>query len=139
MISDIEKEFLDFKRNFYGQFPSKICKNSKTLTGAGIPAGQKFSTGTGPAVYRYRFHLWSHFFLLNSWSDRTANFFTCTSVKSGVHCLFFFEIWFLKNLTDFRKLVAPEKKVYDSIFSILLLLTYVFSNLVFKGKKIYPV
>jgi hypothetical protein len=35
---------LDFKRNFYGQFPSKICKNSKTLTGA----GQKFSTGTGP-------------------------------------------------------------------------------------------
>jgi hypothetical protein len=56
---------LDFKRNFYGQFPSKICKNSKTLTGAGIPAGQKFSTGTGPdrawpAVYRYRFHLWVH-------------------------------------------------------------------------------
>jgi hypothetical protein len=48
---------LNFKRNFYGQFPSKICKNSKTLTGAGIPAGQKFSTGTGPAVYRYRFHL----------------------------------------------------------------------------------
>jgi hypothetical protein len=47
-MSDIEKEFLNFKRNFYGQFPSKICKNSKTLTGAGIPAGQKFSTGTGP-------------------------------------------------------------------------------------------
>jgi hypothetical protein len=23
-------------------------ENSKTLTGAGIPAGQKFSTGTGP-------------------------------------------------------------------------------------------
>jgi hypothetical protein len=39
---------LDSKRNFYASFPSKICKNSKTLTGAGIPAGQKFSTGTGP-------------------------------------------------------------------------------------------
>jgi hypothetical protein len=42
----MEKEFLDFKRNFYGQFPSKICKNSKTLTGA----GQKFSTGTRPGL-----------------------------------------------------------------------------------------
>ncbi len=50
IISDIEKECLNFKRNFYGQFPSKICKNSKTLTGAGIPASQKFSTGTEPAV-----------------------------------------------------------------------------------------
>jgi hypothetical protein len=35
IISGIGKEFLDFKRNFYGQFPSKICKNSKTFTGAG--------------------------------------------------------------------------------------------------------
>jgi hypothetical protein len=32
------------------RFPSKMCKNSKTLTGAGIPAGQKFSTGTGPGL-----------------------------------------------------------------------------------------
>jgi hypothetical protein len=46
IISDIEKEFLNFKRNFYGQFPSKICKNSKTLTGA----GQKFLTATRPGL-----------------------------------------------------------------------------------------
>jgi hypothetical protein len=35
IISGIEKEFLDFKRNFYGQFSGKICKNSKTFTGTG--------------------------------------------------------------------------------------------------------
>ena len=54
----------DFQKNcFITFFSNKICKNWKVLTGAVIPAGQEFSTGTGPdragpAVYRYRFHLW---------------------------------------------------------------------------------
>ncbi len=35
---------------FMASFSSKICKNSKTLTGAGTPAGQKFSTDTRPVL-----------------------------------------------------------------------------------------
>jgi hypothetical protein len=42
-----------------------------------------------------------------------------------VGVFFFFEIWFQKNLAAFTKLLIAEKRVFDSDFSILLLLTFV--------------
>ena len=58
IISDMsERCLLSTRNSFITVFTKKACKNSEISTGAGIPAGRKILNGSGPAVYRYRFHL----------------------------------------------------------------------------------
>ncbi len=51
-------------------------------------------------------------------------------------CFFFFEIWFQKNLAAFTKFLLAKKRVFDSDFSILLLLTFV--DGIFQKKNRHP-
>jgi hypothetical protein len=47
-----------------------------------------------------------------------------SSAKLG-WALFFFEMWFQKNLAAFTKFLLAGKRVFDSDFIILILLTFV--------------
>jgi hypothetical protein len=75
-------------------------------------------------------------FLQNGWTDRVENFFMSSSAKLGCVFFCFFQMWFQKNLGAFTKFLRAEKKVFDSIFSILLLLTFV--DGIFQKKKHAP-
>ena len=53
-----ERKMSAFQQNsFIKVFTKNTCNHSEISAGADIPADRKLVTGTGPAVYRYRFHL----------------------------------------------------------------------------------
>jgi hypothetical protein len=74
------------------------------------------------------------FFSKTAGSIRVKNFFISNSAKLGCLFFFFFEIWFQKNLAAFTKFLLAKKRLFDSDFSILLLLTIV--DGIFQEKKI---
>ncbi len=76
----------------------------------------------------------SLFFLRNSWADRAESFSITASAKFG--CVLFFFLWNLVAIKfeRFYKIRNISKsKVFDKVFSILLLLKY--GNDIFQNKK----
>ena len=67
-----------FQQNsFITVFTKKSCKNSEISTGAGIPADRKLLTGTGPAVYRNRFHLCYTLFIFHRRLRILSHLYSC--------------------------------------------------------------